>query len=411
MLIDDAKPGFIIMRCLSIKERPQNGSVTLSHETRVEAALFRHLIDNSAIPLIGSAIGSLLVAIAHMDSPYRHLVLIWMVGLYGTIALRYWLIKRCRIRVEARGYNRSEAIRFARTTSLSGLAWGIGGFFVLNASPLTMVVTITAIQAMIMGGALTLGAFLPAFFAFALPAILPLIGILALSGGAANVVLALYSAIFLILVMGIAKRLNTTLHQIWRLTFEKEDLVKEVTKAHDLQSALANTDGLTGIPNRRRFDEVLEQEYARLSRSEAPLSLVILDVDYFKAFNDTYGHVAGDECLKSIAKLFRNTLSRASDLAARYGGEEFAGILPDTDSVGAIRIAELIRTEVESLQICHASSPSADHVTVSLGVVTFNYSGRSTSTDMIAIADQCLYRAKSEGRNRVVSTRLNLDSP
>ena len=79
MLIDDAKPGFIIMRYLSIKERPQNGSVTLSHETRVEAALFRHLIDNSAIPLIGSAIGSLLVAIAHMDSPYRHLVLIWMV--------------------------------------------------------------------------------------------------------------------------------------------------------------------------------------------------------------------------------------------------------------------------------------------------------------------------------------------
>ena len=155
---------------------------------------------------------------------------------------------------------------------------------------------------------------------------------------------------------------------------------------------------------------MLEQEYARLSRSEAPLSLVILDVDYFKAFNDTYGHVAGDECLKSIAKLFRNTLNRASDLAARYGGEEFAGILPDTDSVGAIRLAELIRTEVERLQICHASSPSADHVTVSLGVVTFNYSGRSSSTDMIVIADQCLYQAKSEGRNRVVSTSLNFDS-
>jgi diguanylate cyclase (GGDEF)-like protein len=381
---------------------------TLGHKARVEAALFQHLIDNSAIPLIGSGIGGFLVVMAHMDSPYRHLVIVWAVLLYCTIAIRIWLVKRCRIRVQSSGYQPQEAIRYAVTTSLSGIAWGLCGYFVLKASPLAMVVTITAIQAMTMGGALTLGAFLPAFLAFALPAILPLICVLAYGGGTSNYVLALYSVIFTLLVIGIAKRLNNTLRQVWQLTFEKEDLVIEVSKAHDLQAKLANTDGLTGISNRRRFDEVLEKEYGRLSRSDTPLSMLLLDVDHFKAFNDTYGHVAGDECLKRIAKLVENRLNRSSDLAARYGGEEFAGILPDTDSTGAIQLAELIRSEVESLQIPHKTSSTTDHVTVSLGVVTLTSPGCRTSTDMVASADKCLYRAKSDGRNRVASVDLRL---
>jgi diguanylate cyclase (GGDEF)-like protein len=209
-------------------------------------------------------------------------------------------------------------------------------------------------------------------------------------------------------VTGIAKRLNNTLRQVWQLTFEKEDLVIQVTKAHDQQEKLANTDGLTGISNRRRFDEVLEKEYARLPRSESPLSMLLLDVDHFKEFNDTYGHIAGDECLKRIAKLVVSRLHRVSDLAARYGGEEFAGILPDTDFTGAVQLAEQIRSEVESLQIPHKTSATTDHVTVSLGVVTLTSLGSKASTDMVAIADQCLYRAKSEGRNRVVSVELHL---
>jgi diguanylate cyclase (GGDEF)-like protein len=134
----------------------------------------------------------------------------------------------------------------------------------------------------------------------------------------------------------------------------------------------------------------------------------LLDVDHFKAFNDTYGHVAGDQCLRRIAKLLESRLNRSSDLAARYGGEEFAGILPDTDSAGAVRLAELIRGDVESLQIPHKTSSTTDHVTVCMGVVTLVCPGSRTPTDMVTIADQCLYRAKSEGRNRVVSVDLHL---
>jgi hypothetical protein len=214
-------------------QQPFAGLFTMDHKARVEVALFQHLIDNSVIPLIGSGIGGLLVTMAHIDSPYRNLVFLWAVLLYGTIGIRLWLVKRCRTRVNTSGYASHEKIRYAITTSLSGIAWGLSGFFILKASPLAMVVTITAIQAMTMGAALTLGAFLPAFLAFTLPAILPVIGVLVYGGGTSNYVLAIYSATFTLLVIGIAKRLNNTLRQVWQLTFEKEDLVIEVSKAHD----------------------------------------------------------------------------------------------------------------------------------------------------------------------------------
>ncbi len=381
----------------------------MSQNVHVEAVLFRHLLDHSVIPLIGSAIGGSLVGLAHMDSPYQQQVLVWLFVLYATIVIRALLTKRCRSRFKEMGYSRPEAIRYALTTGLSGFAWGMGGLFVLDASPLAMVVTITAIQAMIMGGALTLGAYLPSFYAFSLPAILPLVVALGLKGGGTNIVLALYSAIFLVLMLDISKRLNHSLRDVWKLTFEKEYLLSELTKANDHQKTLANTDGLTGIANRRRFDDVLAQELARFSRTNSPLSLLILDVDHFKTFNDAYGHVAGDECLKQIAEILKKQFNRASDMAARYGGEEFAIIMPDTDERGAIQKAEVIRSEVAKLNIQHGHSPTAGYITVSMGIVTLYNSDIREANDLIAMADECLYQAKADGRNRFVSTRLKHD--
>jgi len=377
---------------------------TLSHDRRISAALFRHLVENSSIPLIGSAIGSLFVTLALIDSPIRHLVFAWTASIYITIAIRFWLLRRCRMRLETKGYEHDESIGYSLSLCLSGLAWGVGGLFILKASPIAMVVTITATQAMVLGGALTLGAFLPAFFAFALPAMLPMIIALVASGGSDKLILAAFSAIFLALISNVARNLNNSLRYSWKLTFDKEDLLKALTEAHDVQSILAKTDGLTGISNRRLFDEMLETEISRMHRSGGPLSLLILDVDHFKAFNDTYGHMAGDECLKRIAEVLLKNINRASDLAARYGGEEFVGILPETDYVGARSLAEQIRSDVESLKILHKSSSTADHVTVSLGVVTLNGSEIQSPAHLIDLADQKLYRAKSEGRNRVVSS-------
>lgn len=172
--------------------------------------------------------------------------------------------------------------------------------------------------------------------------------------------------------------------------------------------ALSISDGLTGIANRRSFDEVLTQEYARHTRSGANLSLILLDIDMFKLFNDCYGHVRGDECLRQVAQAIADCATRPADLAARYGGEEFACILPETDRSGAVVIAEKIRQAIITLDIPHKASKVANHVTASLGVVTAQCAGNKSVVDVITQVDTLLYRAKSAGRNRVEFAVTNI---
>ncbi|SDB10084.1 diguanylate cyclase (GGDEF) domain-containing protein [Desulfonatronum thiosulfatophilum] len=176
----------------------------------------------------------------------------------------------------------------------------------------------------------------------------------------------------------------------------------ELKRARDQLSRLASTDGLTGLANRRRFDEVLSMEHARHIRSGAELGLIMLDIDHFKLFNDTYGHVHGDDCLRAVADVLRESLHRTTDLAARYGGEEFTCILPDT--VKAYAVAERIRKGVEDLRIPHGHSPTADHVTISLGVVDTCCTRETSPSQIVARADQELYAAKTQGRNRISYT-------
>lgn len=165
--------------------------------------------------------------------------------------------------------------------------------------------------------------------------------------------------------------------------------------------ALSITDGLTGLANRRHFDEVLAKEHARHIRTGAELSLIMLDIDHFKAFNDCYGHVSGDECLRQIGRAIAEGASRAADLAARYGGEEFACILPETDRAGALVIAEQIRRGIQALAIPHRGSPVAEYVTASLGLATVECSADQAVEELVTRSDEMLYRAKSNGRNRV----------
>jgi diguanylate cyclase (GGDEF)-like protein len=164
----------------------------------------------------------------------------------------------------------------------------------------------------------------------------------------------------------------------------------------------ARIDGLTQIANRRRFDEYLLQEWGRHIRMQQPLSLLLCDVDHFKLFNDSYGHQAGDECLKSVAKLI-NQCFRAGDLVARYGGEEFALVLPQTSRAGAVQVAERVRAAVATAVLPHGKSPVCDRVTVSIGVAstTPEPKGPADARTLIEEADRQLYLAKHRGRDRV----------
>lgn len=168
---------------------------------------------------------------------------------------------------------------------------------------------------------------------------------------------------------------------------------------------LSNLDGLTGLSNRRHFDLYLEAEWKRATREQQPLSLLLLDVDEFKPYNDHYGHLAGDEALKAIANVLQDNAKRSCDLPARYGGEEFAMVLPGTPATGAEEIAEAVRQAVLALQLPHAYSTVSDWLTISIGIATRVPPREQTWSVLVDAADHALYDAKNQGRNRLAIAR------
>ncbi len=182
-------------------------------------------------------------------------------------------------------------------------------------------------------------------------------------------------------------------------SMRRENLLKAQAEKLGIQSL---TDELTGVANRRRLNNHLEEEVRRAARSYRPLSVVLLDVDHFKQFNDCFGHLAGDDCLIRVALSLQVRVTRAGDLLARYGGEEFCVILPDTDNEAALAFAESLRLKVAGLHIQHPTSSCAPILTISLGVATWLPGLPETSTGLLLKADNALYRAKQQGRNCVV---------
>lgn len=174
----------------------------------------------------------------------------------------------------------------------------------------------------------------------------------------------------------------------------------KLKRYQDMLASQALLDGLTGIPNRRRFDETLQMEWHRAQRTGSEISLLMIDIDHFKRYNDTYGHLAGDDCLTSVARTMAKVVHRGGDLVTRYGGEEFACILPETGSSGTRKVADKIRAAINALQIPHADSPVAPYVTVSIGGCTTRPDDHHSHEQLVACADRSLYRAKQAGRDR-----------
>jgi two-component system chemotaxis family response regulator WspR len=180
----------------------------------------------------------------------------------------------------------------------------------------------------------------------------------------------------------------------------KESQEKLAHANRELQK-LSSLDSLTGIANRRSFDETLKNEWKRALRSKAPISLIMLDIDFFKLYNDHYGHQGGDDCLKKVARALDSAMHRETDFLARYGGEEFSAVLPNTDLNGALKVAEEMRQAIKALGIEHAKSRVRDIVSISLGVSTVTPQLDSEPETLIAAADQALYKAKEDGRDCV----------
>jgi diguanylate cyclase (GGDEF)-like protein len=197
--------------------------------------------------------------------------------------------------------------------------------------------------------------------------------------------------------------LLTSLIVLMSLLHEVTMLHSRADEANLLLSGLANKDGLTGLYNRRRFDELLKSEWARSRRERQPLSLLMIDVDHFKKFNDHYGHPAGDECLREVAAALKTAVGRPGDAAARYGGEEFVLLLPSTPENGARKVAHRVQVAIEQLAVAHAGSPMG-RLSLSIGLATMVAGSVSAAEDLVAEADRHVYRAKKFGRDQVCSS-------
>ncbi len=182
---------------------------------------------------------------------------------------------------------------------------------------------------------------------------------------------------------------------------ERKKMEDVLLKLNKQLESLSYHDPLTNVANRRMYDKTIEMEWARAQRHNTPISLIVMDIDNFKQYNDHYGHVVGDECLQSVADSLDGVASRPSDLLARYGGEEFVLLLPDTDREAAVELAERCRMAVQNRQIAHAKSGVADVITISSGVATMVPSGNTSPATLFEAADKMLYQSKSNGRNRV----------
>lgn len=183
------------------------------------------------------------------------------------------------------------------------------------------------------------------------------------------------------------------------LAIQQAILYSQLEVANQKLLNQANTDELTQLSNRRRFENCLDQEWRRLRRENQPLSIILCDVDHFKLYNDTYGHQAGDDCLKAVAQSIKQAIKRPADEAARYGGEEFVLILPNTPLAGAKHVAEQVRKNIQALHLPHKSSKTSDCVTISLGIACCIPNPSSSMDELIQKADMALYQAKEGGRN------------
>lgn len=195
----------------------------------------------------------------------------------------------------------------------------------------------------------------------------------------------------------IAKPFSTA---IVRARVRNQLLIKQ---KNDLLEVLASIDGLTEIPNRRYLDENLSREWRRSQRTGTPLSVLLMDIDHFKRYNDCYGHRAGDDCLKRVAHALVAACERGSDFVARYGGEEFAAVLPNTNQQDAWQCANKLRDAVNALNIPHKASLNADHITISIGIATTEFGQVYAEQTLLEEADLGLYEAKDTGRDKIVA--------
>lgn len=340
--------------------------------------------------------------------------LIWLGALLAITALRFVDISFSRKKLHTITDYTSLRNQFALGCALLGTAYGVGLFLFLPHLPHLHQITIIGVVITVVPVALvSFSTDKLSFLLYFLPALgLPIFQCL-LQGDLFHLYIAIFGIVYLYVVITLFDWHYNVLSEAINLRLTNHELVisltninKQMEAVNKRLEAISTVDSMTNLANRRYFDDALQRELLRAQRNKMPISLILLDIDFFKQYNDEYGHVAGDNCLRLISTVLQENVKRPGDMAARYGGEEFCIIMPDTDQKGAVNLAEQIKAEVEALNIPHAKSMITNHVTISIGTATTIPGLQMTTNMLINAADKALYTAKKDGRNLIRSSNI-----
>ena len=365
-----------------------------------------------------SILAASLITYLAIESGFIVVGISWWAAFVVVSLLRTWnTVKFCRVSDRQQITDYCPWFRwFYFYTFLAGMAWCVGGIFI--GSHLDQMYQVYVLIVLIGVGAAAiplLGVVHRVMLAFQIPTTIPYLIYIAIIFEDRGIFLIFMFALYLIGVTAAIHSMDKNLSKSLELQYEKAQLANSLTESNqELQDAnekletLTLEDSLTGLNNRRYFEMQLEAEWLRQARDNKILTLMVIDIDYFKLYNDTYGHADGDDCLKEVAQVLKSSLHRPSDVISRIGGEEFVVLLPGVDEVGALSVAKEMKKQLNQAVLTHATSPLGDNVTVSIGIASVVPDKHSTTLSLFKAADKALYSAKAKGRNQVVVGEMEL---
>ncbi len=373
-----------------------------SLQNKLTFQLMESFVKQTPTVLSGHAVAATLSILMFWRQINHDFVFGWALALLLALAVRYWMATSFRRQPER--WNPVQwNHRFALTSLALGLTWCVWSLYVTSAiqySGIGLLIVVITAAGLAAGAVASTAASLLAYFCFTTPVLLPLSVLLLIQKQNGVLDIGILLVVFFAFNLTQVRKINGVFKEsiVNRLKLEESQKQAELL-AQELYQ-LSTQDALTLVTNRRGFDEALMREWQRAKRTKSPLTLLMLDVDFFKNFNDSLGHPAGDKCLQTIASKLKEFARREGDVIARYGGEEFAILLPDIPLDQVIRLAQDILQGIAELAIPHPASAISDRVTLSIGIKTVSPSEfDGDASGLIKAADLALYQAKSDGRN------------
>lgn len=359
-----------------------------------------------------SILASVLIAFLALDAgQYKAGAGWWLVFISITLFRTWNTMRFCHLHEQNKVVDFERWLKkFYLYTFLTACAWCVGAILIgSKLDELSQVYIFIVLLGVSAAAIPLLGVIQGVMLIFQIPTTVPYLLYIAIMFEGKGTVLVYMFGLYMVGVIVAIKRMDSNLSESLSMQYEKSQLVNslsisnmELMHANEQLETLSMEDALTGLHNRRFFEMKLESEWKRDIRERTVLSLMVIDIDYFKLYNDTYGHAEGDECLKEVADVLRSSLQRAADIVARIGGEEFVILLPGLNGEKAQEVARLIQKRLAHAGLVHATSPLSEFVTISIGISSVIPDKQATPLMLFKVADKALYKAKSQGRNKIV---------